>query len=297
MNVDEIWREFASADEMPVEAIQSALDHWDEVSARFLAKLRAQAAGAHLPDADRDALFVAVHLFAEKRDQRAYAPLCAELARNADVGTWLGDALDAHLPGMLINLYDGDPAPLYQVAESPEADGMARGAAIQTLGYLTRASKAIDDDTMRAYMRTFGQNLTDGDDPTLGVAWATTVAALGYDDLGPDVARAISRGAVFAEAFNIKDFHEDLREARSDETGLAVFLREGVKPFETTVEALTVLSEMYDEDEEFEDGENFEGEPASSPEEPHVNPFRDVGRNDPCPCGSGKKFKKCCLAA
>ncbi|MDX1763377.1 MAG: SEC-C metal-binding domain-containing protein [bacterium] len=22
--------------------------------------------------------------------------------------------------------------------------------------------------------------------------------------------------------------------------------------------------------------------------------YRDVGRNDPCPCGSGKKFKKCC---
>lgn len=22
---------------------------------------------------------------------------------------------------------------------------------------------------------------------------------------------------------------------------------------------------------------------------------RRVGRNDPCPCGSGKKFKKCCL--
>jgi hypothetical protein len=25
------------------------------------------------------------------------------------------------------------------------------------------------------------------------------------------------------------------------------------------------------------------------------NPFKDVGRNDPCPCGSGRKFKKCCL--
>lgn len=22
---------------------------------------------------------------------------------------------------------------------------------------------------------------------------------------------------------------------------------------------------------------------------------RRVGRNDPCPCGSGKKFKRCCL--
>lgn len=25
------------------------------------------------------------------------------------------------------------------------------------------------------------------------------------------------------------------------------------------------------------------------------NPWRSIPRNDPCPCGSGKKFKKCCL--
>jgi len=23
------------------------------------------------------------------------------------------------------------------------------------------------------------------------------------------------------------------------------------------------------------------------------NPYAGIGRNDPCPCGSGKKFKKC----
>ncbi|MEE9100227.1 MULTISPECIES: SEC-C metal-binding domain-containing protein [Pseudomonas] len=27
--------------------------------------------------------------------------------------------------------------------------------------------------------------------------------------------------------------------------------------------------------------------------EPVRNPLKDVGRNDPCPCGSGNKFKKC----
>ena len=26
---------------------------------------------------------------------------------------------------------------------------------------------------------------------------------------------------------------------------------------------------------------------------PARNPLKDVGRNDPCPCGSGQKFKKC----
>jgi uncharacterized protein YecA (UPF0149 family) len=29
--------------------------------------------------------------------------------------------------------------------------------------------------------------------------------------------------------------------------------------------------------------------------DPYRNPFRGVGRNDPCPYGSGKKFKNCCL--
>jgi len=32
-------------------------------------------------------------------------------------------------------------------------------------------------------------------------------------------------------------------------------------------------------------------------QEPVRNPLRHVGRNDPCPCGSGKKYKKCCLTA
>jgi len=27
----------------------------------------------------------------------------------------------------------------------------------------------------------------------------------------------------------------------------------------------------------------------------HVRGGPKVGRNDPCPCGSGKKYKKCCL--
>ena len=41
-------------------------------------------------------------------------------------------------------------------------------------------------------------------------------------------------------------------------------------------------------------------EDASDPEyekvmnEPYCNPFSRIGRNDPCPCGSGKKYKKCC---
>lgn len=31
-------------------------------------------------------------------------------------------------------------------------------------------------------------------------------------------------------------------------------------------------------------------------QEPYVRPEPKIGRNDPCPCGSGKKYKKCCMA-
>lgn len=35
---------------------------------------------------------------------------------------------------------------------------------------------------------------------------------------------------------------------------------------------------------------------ASTPiPETYKRPERKVGRNEPCPCGSGKKYKKCCL--
>ena len=43
--------------------------------------------------------------------------------------------------------------------------------------------------------------------------------------------------------------------------------------------------------------EGFAGAPGkSAARKPVVNKTAKVGRNDPCPCGSGKKYKKCCGA-
>jgi 2-hydroxy-3-keto-5-methylthiopentenyl-1-phosphate phosphatase len=55
-----------------------------------------------------------------------------------------------------------------------------------------------------------------------------------------------------------------------------------------------------DWDEGLEEDYEFEGDGSYLDEElPGLTPFRHdlerAGRNDPCPCGSGKKFKKCCL--
>jgi len=53
---------------------------------------------------------------------------------------------------------------------------------------------------------------------------------------------------------------------------------------------------LNDEDLEHLTIEEFEQQPQQEKIiEPHSNIHKTVGRNDLCPCGSGKKFKKCCL--
>ncbi len=60
-------------------------------------------------------------------------------------------------------------------------------------------------------------------------------------------------------------------------------------------------SDLPDEEEDidWEDGSDDTFAPPVheptpyTPPQPYVAPPR-TGRNDPCPCGSGKKYKKCC---
>ena len=49
---------------------------------------------------------------------------------------------------------------------------------------------------------------------------------------------------------------------------------------------------VYDDDLEGEDFDDDEYYPDT-----YVRPAPKIGRNDPCPCGSGKKYKKCCGVA
>lgn len=51
--------------------------------------------------------------------------------------------------------------------------------------------------------------------------------------------------------------------------------------------------EYGDEDEDDEDEDEDENEPFRGPSYPVKNANK-IGRNAPCPCGSGKKYKYCC---
>ena len=239
MNVDEAWRQLGVEDGLPREALQWSLDHWDEAAPRFISKLRAFAGGATMSDSDLSSLFFAVHLCGEKHEERAYVPLCECLGREIDLEAWLGEALTVTLPGILINVFDGDIEPLQRLYESAPANVWARVVALFALGYLVRSNGVMSDEAMRAYLSEQGARLSDNDpDGGLGYGWVTTIGALGYDTMGAEVARALSHRVADPELANIKTFHEDLGLSRQTPDGLEAFRRASVKPFESTIETL-----------------------------------------------------------
>jgi len=49
-----------------------------------------------------------------------------------------------------------------------------------------------------------------------------------------------------------------------------------------------------DEDDDYDDDDYADDFEIFDPQKPFVRETPKVGRNEPCPCGSGKKYKKCC---
>ncbi len=67
--------------------------------------------------------------------------------------------------------------------------------------------------------------------------------------------------------------------------------RQDVEKVEEPVELHNVRYQHADYEEALAEEANAESEPAKA--QPFVRQGQKVGRNDPCPCGSGKKYKQC----
>lgn len=106
-------------------------------------------------------------------------------------------------------------------------------------------------------------------------------------ELRPEVEVAFARGAV-GESFIDLEFFLDCQAGKFGSQWREV--RERHQPISDVAAATRWL------DEPPADGEPegaTEGTVVADSVRPYVAPPK-VGRNDPCPCGSGKKFKKCC---
>jgi hypothetical protein len=295
--MDGIVHELAQAgDELPRDAMRRALENWGEAAPPLLALLEAFADGRDRSEDAAGAVFFALHLVGQARERRAFPAVC-RLARDPEaLEDALGDGITSTLAAILIGTYDGDLDHLKALIEDEAADEVARAAAFDALAYLTAAG-AVPRETTETYLRELHGAMRPRDTSFAWFGWQRAVALLGLEGLRPLVADAFERRFVDPAAMGFEHFLEDLRSAQASPDPLSFFAGQGIGPLEDAVAELSGWHAFSEEGRRERaalaaDGAFAEGWDGPRPV---VNPLRAVGRNDPCPCGSGKKFKKCCL--
>jgi len=266
----------------PLPVLQWLLDHWAESAPRCRDMLAAYVAGNDVSERTERALFFIVHALGEKGDVAAFPDLC-RLVDDADRSDLIlgDDASTITLPRVLISTFDGNPAPLQRLVESEAADDVIRGDALLVLAYLTRTRK-LTEAWMQEYLAGLPDRLQPQKQHFVWFGWAQAVAALAYAGLAATVENLMRRGLIDPDLLTPKDFWQDLRDSQMDPTGVTSAAWNRIGPMGSAVAELSSWSSDL--------GESVELSP-----QPVVNPLRHVGRNDPCPCGSGRKYKKCCL--
>ncbi len=269
--------DLSGAETFPLDALMTLRQKWPDARGPLLDALKNFASGADRGPENAEKVFFGLHLMAEKREDEAWAPLLAVAMEGEVLYDMIGDATSATLPAILCSLYAGDLDGLKKLVEAPQADEWGRVAALECFCALA-AKGEIPMEEAKAYLAHCFESLQPRQNHPVWYGWQGCVALLGFSELEPLAARAFRQGFVDRNVLTFEDFQTDLRASRAAASLADVFEERGIKPIEDALDALAV----FDEDDE-------------APAEPAENRFKDVGRNDPCPCGSGKKYKKCCL--
>ena len=297
MDVETAIRAFASAGhDPPREAVRWALDRWEEAAPGLLGALERYADGTDRSEEAVGAAFFILHLAAEKRETRAFAPLCRLLRDPEALEEVLGDGVTTTLKRILIGTYAGDLEALKGVIEAEQADEYARAGALAVLAYLAATGRVAREEA-EAYLLRLHDTLRPQHESFVWYGWTSAVALLGLEAMSDVVRRAFGRGLIDPMVTNYDIFREDLGRTLADPERMAGFRYDNIAPLE---DAVGELSRWY----AFSDAAKRDRARAAArevagfgrpPQGPAFNPYKHVGRDDPCRCGSGKRFKKCCL--
>jgi hypothetical protein len=232
----------------------------------------------------------AMHILAIWREPSAYRPL-VRLGHlpEAEVEQLLGDTLTESYGRCLASVCDGDLAPLKGLVEDAKAGHWARNAALDAI-----MLRVLEGDTPREEAIDYLLRLGEAEAARLR---QPGVEAKPFDLIDSVISAAADIGAT--------ELLEPIRGWFADElndpiaVGLSRIEQQISRSHEACRDEMLDRGRGYVRSVKQEIGwwsgvaENRPAKPAPAPTVVPVRQIPKVGRNEPCPCGSGKKYKKC----
>jgi hypothetical protein len=296
MDAQAILHELTYAEGLPREALRAASAQRSEMVPLFVEEIETYLALDPAARPKQTPLFFIFHLLGEWREKAAYRPL-ARLLRlpRHNVDAIFGDGITTTSHRVMASVFDGDPQPLYDIILDPNAEQFIRAGMCEALAMVT-VRGGLHRAVAGRFLRDAFMEMLPQAECYVWVGWQSAIAMLGMSELKLLVKKAFDRGFIDSHVLGFDHFEEDLRRGIEHPGEPRLPDDRDSTLFGDTVEELSgwyCFTEQYGEDQE---RWRRQAEANRARSQRVENPFKGIGRNDPCPCGSRKKFKKCCLA-
>lgn len=292
----------------PLAAVEEVEARWEESRPHLIAALEWTA--AHMEEVAKDEGFVladfAMHLCAQFRETGAYEPLL-KIVRHPLAVDYFDDGITYSLPKILASVSGGDPKPLQAIVEDESLDEFIRSAALQALGALLQHGM-LERAYLVNYMTDLYRERLVKDDSFVWSALVGMSADLRFQEHLDAIRSAYEDGLADPYVEPLERIEKRLRRDPN--------LGEDTMEYDLLDDTISEMSRWFcfhespeteaflEEDEDldfFDDDDTIEEDTFSGLFPPFNDPVPDpspappkIGRNEPCPCQSGKKYKKCC---
>ncbi|MDE7479178.1 MAG: DUF1186 domain-containing protein [Lachnospiraceae bacterium] len=242
--------------------------------------------------------FYAIYLLAQFQDREFFSKLMELVCLPADtLELLLGDALTESVKDILYNTYNGDLQLIKQTIYDKQVDDYAKSAMLDVMGQL-----CLDQTLSKQEFQDFLRDLVYREE-RIGDYIYTRVAYMicrcHFMEMLPEVRKLYEDGQV--EEFSIGSFDDCVDKMFQYKDGSEQFCRsplnaakmlQGWAMFEDSSEEKSSEQENKHSEKELSKLSHNDANKVHKTEQKKTV---QVGRNDPCPCGSGKKYKKCCM--
>lgn len=298
MTIPEILKELEPyTGKFPIQALRAAIEQREAITPELLHLIEAIAANPAEFAKRKDYMLpvFALYLLAQFREKRAFPMIVKIFSAPGETSYRLvGDTVTEGLKQIFASVYDGNAAPLHGLIENNQADEYVRDAAINAILVLEKTGQMPRAEVIEYFRSLFRGKLQ----RSPSFAWDGLVCAvtdLPAPELLEEVRQAYNEGLVDEWVVDLKSVERDLASPKR-------WRQEG---YALITDAITDMEgwACFHSDEPY-----FTAQAKLEPSEASVGPLASVdygpatpfirepkiGRNDPCPCGSGKKYKKCC---
>ena len=277
---------------VPADALEVIRNHWNDAEPVLLAEMDRRL--ERPVEESRSALFLyALYLCAEMRCEAAFERYVRILRLpNLLLDALIGDILTEDMNQMLARTCGGRGDALKALVEDETVNEYARSQALMALVNLVAAGTFAREEAEQYCVDLLARRLERRPSHIWDAA-ATMAEKLHIKAALPLIETAYQRGWTDSGFQSFEEIKSALSTPHNE--GRLTALREKTAAFDTAREISFFARNWVEKD-------NLpEPDPMELLEEPRAARRRSqsktakIGRNEPCPCGSGKKYKKCCI--